>query len=199
MTATRSPPKLKQTPTTNPELLHDYRRLYEELITLYPKSQALQMVADRYEVTRPTVIYHLFPDYKESQKKRPSIKWSYEKNDPVIHGKRIRYKARYMAARYHIGDLVKATFEKAESQQTMTLESLAYGVERICGIFFKPSTFLGMNERFKVEKGYPLLVKISGHEQPHYRVSEEVERKVRLSHFSLYPLTTDVDFKDREE
>ena len=149
--------------------------MYEELITLYPKSQALQMVADRNEVCRATVIYHLFPDYKESQKKRPSIKWSYEKQDPVIHEKRIRYKAKYMAGRYHISDLIRTTFEKAGPQQIMTIEDLACGVERICGIFFKPSTLLGLNERFKIEKGYPLLVEIPGHEQQHYKLSEKVK------------------------
>ena len=175
MISIRSPPKLKQTPSTKPELLHEWRRLYEELSTIYPKSRALQMVADRYKVSRVTIIYHLFPDYKESQKKRPSIKWSYEKQNPVIHEKRIRYKAKYMAARYHISYFVRTTFEKAEPQQTMTLEDLAYGVERICGIFFKPSTLLGLNERFKIEKGYPLLVEVLCHEQPHYRFSEEVK------------------------
>ena len=178
MISISSPPKLKQTPTTKPELLHEWRRLYEELTltAAYPKSRVLQMVGDRYQVSRATVIYHLFPDYKESQKKRPSIKWSYEKENPVIHEKRIRYKARYMSARYHIGDLVKTTFERAKPQQTMTLEGLADGVEGICEIFFKPSTLLTLNERFKVEKGYLLMVKVSGHEQPHYRLSEEVKK-----------------------
>jgi hypothetical protein len=175
MISTRSPPKLKQTPTTRPELLHEWQRLYEELSVLYPKSRALQMVADRYKVSRATTIYHLFPDYKQSQKKRPSIKWSYEKQDPVIHEKRIRYKARYMAARYHISDLVRTTFKRAEPRQTMILEDLAYGVERICGIFFKPSTLLGLNERCKVKKGYPLFAEVSGYDQPHYRLSEEVK------------------------
>ena len=31
-----------------------------------------------------------------------------------------------MAARYHIGDLVRTTFEKAKPQRTMTIEDLAF-------------------------------------------------------------------------
>jgi hypothetical protein len=64
------------------------------------------MIAAQYGVSRQTVIYHLFPEYKAKQKKYLSKTWSYEKQNPEIHKKRIQYKAKYMAARRHIAGLV---------------------------------------------------------------------------------------------
>jgi hypothetical protein len=121
-------------------------------------------------------MYHLFPDYKEKQKKRPSKKWSYEKSDPVIHKKRISYKARYMAARYHIDDLIKKAYEKTEPHQAMTMENLAHAVHDVCGIQFKFSTITGLSKKQATVKGYPILVEVSGHEIPHYKLSDEAKK-----------------------
>jgi DNA-binding transcriptional ArsR family regulator len=109
----RSPPKVKETPTNNPKLLEIWKNLYDELITVYPKSRALKAIGKRYGVSRQTVMYHLFPAYKEKQKIRPSKKWSYEKQNPIIHRKRITYKAKYIAARRHIDELIRDSYQRA--------------------------------------------------------------------------------------
>ena len=172
MYSSRSPPWKKQTPTNNPDLLETWKELYNQLVAVYPKSSALLAVGETYGVSRQTVMYHLFPAYKESQKKRPSKKWSYEKQDPVIHTKRISYKARYMAARYHIDELIRQSYQRA-GQETMTIEDLAYGIHDISNIFFKPSTIKGLANQFKETRGYPLLIKIPCHEVMHYKLSKK--------------------------
>jgi len=173
MNPARSPPKVKRTPSTEPRLLIEWQRLYEELSRLYPKSRALEIIGQRYGVSRQTVMTYLSAQYRQYQKNFQSKRWFYEKQDAAMHQKRIAYGAKYVAARRQIDKFVKTAFEKAEPQQTMTLEELACGIEEICGVFFKPSTLLGLDERFKARKGYPLLVKIFGNDEPHYGLSEE--------------------------
>jgi hypothetical protein len=164
-------PRLKETPTTKPELLKEYRRLYEELAKTYPKSRALQITGQRCGGVSPqTVRYHLFPDYRDNQKKQPSKTWSYEKQDPIIRKRVTDYKARYMAARYHIDDLIRMSYQKAEPQKTITIEDLSYEVQRISGILFKPSTLLGLSELFKSQRGYPLLEEVGGDHVSRYRL-----------------------------
>jgi hypothetical protein len=166
--------RLKETPSTRPELAQRWRQMYEELIIEYTKSTALQMIGDKHNVSRQTVMYHLFPTYKQKQKKRHSKQWSYQKRDPALRKKIIDYKAKYMAARYHIDDLIKKAYEKTEPQQSMTIEDLAYAVHDVSGILFKPTTLLGLSERHAAANGYPLLVELPGNEVPHYKLSEKV-------------------------
>ena len=168
---------LKETPATKPELKISWQRLYEELVKEYPKSTALQMIGDKWGVSRQCVLYHLSPTYKQKQKKRYSKQWSYQKKDPVLRKKIIEYKARYRAARYHIDDLIKKAYEKTEPHQALTIEDLAYAVHDVCGIQFKFSTILGLSERHSAVKGYPLLVEVPGHKIPHYNLSEEAKKK----------------------
>ena len=176
MSFIKKPPELKETPTTRPELMEQWQRMYEELITEYPKSTSLQMVGDRWGVSRTTVTYHLFPDYKEKQRKRHSIKWSYEKQNPIIRKRIVEYKARYMAARNHIDRIIRDVYEQS-SQHTMNLEDLAYAVHDVSGIFFKPATILGLSKKHATVKGYQILVEVPGHKIPHYKISEEAKKK----------------------
>ena len=166
---------LKETPSTKPELRVHWQRTYEELITEYPKSTAMQMLGDRWGVSRQTVLYHLFPTYKQKQKKRHSKQWSYQKKDPLLRKKIIDYKAKYMAARYHIGELVKESYNRT-SKQTMTLEDLAYAVHEVSNILFKPATILGLSKKHAIINGYPILVEVPGHKIPHYKLSEETQK-----------------------
>jgi len=117
-------------------------------------------------------MYHLVPDYKEKQKSKPSKKWSYEKQNPVIHKKRITYKAKYMRTRRHIDELMKESYQRIAPQETMTLEELAHRIHDISGIFFKPSTLLSLSERYRASKGHPLLEKVSESGELQYKISK---------------------------
>lgn len=134
------------------------------------------MVADRYGVSRPTVVYHLCSAYKEKQKKRPSKMWSYEKNNPIIHERRKARRAKYMAARRHIAQLVRESYRRAAPQEALTLGNLRDVIFEISGIAFLPSTLDGLIKRFYATKGDPLLVEVGGYPLSHYRLSEEVEK-----------------------
>jgi hypothetical protein len=81
-----------------------------------------------------------------------------------------------MAARNHIGEIVKESYDRT-SQQGMTLENLAYAVQDVSEILFKPKTLLGLSERHATQKGYPILVEVPGHKIPHYKLSEEAQKK----------------------
>ena len=172
----RSPPFKKQTPTNSPELKEIWKNMYNELINEYPKSRALDIIGKKYGVSGTTVRYHLFPERKEYQKKAPSKKWSYEKEDPVIHKKRTDYKAQYMAARRHIDELILESYQRSAPKGTMPLEDLAYAIHDISSIFFKPETILGLAKRYEESKRIPLLIEIPGHDVPRYALSEYLRR-----------------------
>ena len=165
------------TPTNNPNILQEWKDLYAELISVQPKSKTLQIIGQRYGVTATTVRYHLFPEYKEKQKKYFSKTWSYEKQDPVIRKKRIDYKAKYMAARRHMDDLIRESYQRAAPLEAMNLEDLAYTIHDISGILFQPSTIFSLSKRFEATKGYSFLTQISGYQVPHYKLSKRPNNK----------------------
>lgn len=169
----RSPPFIKGTPGNNSELLPIWQSLYNELTTTYCKSRTLEIIGLQHDVSRQTVMYHLVPEYKEKQKNYPSKKWAYEKQDPVIHEKRIAYKARYHDARNHIDDLIRKSYQQMAPQKAMTHENLVYAIHKITGIFFRPSTLLGLSCHYETQKGYPLLKEVPGYDVPHYELSNE--------------------------
>ena len=121
-------------------------------------------------------MYHLFTDYKNNQKKQPSKSWSYEKQKLARRQRRIDYGAKYMAARRHINEMVGESYRRAAPQEVLTLGNLREAIFDISGIAFQPPTLEGLIKQFEVNKGYPLLVKVPGHEQPHYRLSEEIRK-----------------------
>ncbi len=176
MKSARSPPWKKETPSNNPDLLEVWEEMYNELIAVYPKSRSLEIIGNRYGVSRQCVMYHLFPAYKDAQKKRPSKKWSYEKSVPEIHQKRVDYKRKYQAARYHIDDLIRESYKQASLREALTLEDLSYVIHDISNIFFKPETVLGLVKRFETTKGCSVLEEVPGYQMPHYRLSNESKK-----------------------
>jgi len=172
MVSARSPPFKKSTPTNEP-LLPIWKAMYEELIAIHPKSRVLEIIGEQHGVSRQCVMYHLFPAYKEGQKKRPSKKWSYEKSVHEIHQKRIDYKRKYQAARYHIDELVRESYKRLAPSKKMTLEKLSYTIHDISGIYFRPDTILGLARYFESHKRHPLLVEVAGCEPAKYRLSNE--------------------------
>ncbi|MGD0915815.1 MAG: hypothetical protein ABSB22_05100 [Thermodesulfobacteriota bacterium] len=176
MSPTRSPPKLKETPATKPQLLEQYQCSYDELITTYPKSRTLEIIGHQYGVSRQTVMYYLFPQYRQYQKKYQSKRWSYEKQNPAIRKRITDHKAMYMAARRHIDELVRESYRRVAPQEAMSLGTLREVIFEISGIAFQPSTLDGLIKRYEATKGYPLLVKISGYNVSHYRLSEQFHK-----------------------
>ncbi len=147
--------------------------MYDELIMDYPKSRALEIIATRHQVSRQCVIYHLFAAYKEIQKNRPSKQWSYEKQNARIHKRRTEHSARYTNARNHIDDLIFSSYQRAASDETMTLEDLSYTIHEITGIFFKPDTILGLASRYEANRGQPLLIEVPDSQPARYRLPEK--------------------------
>ena len=173
MKSARSPPWKKETPTNDPELLEIWQNLYREfhIEQGIRKSRALDMIGEEYGVSGTTVRYHLFPEYKNYQKKVPSKKWSYEKADPEIHQKRIDYKSKYMATRRHIDDHIKKAYEHVDPQETLTLAELSDAIGDVSDISFHPDTISGLVNRFEKAKGYKLLDEIPGYQSPNYRLA----------------------------
>ena len=173
MNKTRSPPWKKQTPTYHPELLEIWQKLYNELFQTHKKWRALQIIADKYGIHPTSVEYHLFPQRREQQKKYQSRRWTYEKANPLTHKKRIDYKARYMAARRHIDDLVKECSQRIAPQDAISMEDLSYAIHDNSNILFKPETLLGLVKRLEATKRCPVLEEVFGYSVPHYRLSDK--------------------------
>lgn len=175
MVSARSPPWKKQTPTNNPEFLGIWRNWYRELHIegKMGKSEALETIGKYYGVSRQTVMYHLFPQYKKYQKNFGGKKWAYEKRNPKIHRRLMTYKAKYQATRYHIDDLIRQSYERFPPKKEMTLEELSDTIHDISGISFHPDTIHGLVNRIESKKDCRLLVEVHGYDPPKYRFTEK--------------------------
>jgi hypothetical protein len=175
----RSPPWKKKTPTNYPELQGVWENMYRELHVErgIGKSKSLQLIGDRYGVSRITIGRHICTTYKKSQKKYESKRWSIQKKDPDVREAKITYNRNYQHIRNHIDEVVTKSYRKADHEKTMTLEDLAYGIHDISSIFFKPETILRLSKRFEESKGFSLLTEISGHDGPRYALSNGLSQK----------------------
>jgi hypothetical protein len=155
--------KLK-TPTNYPELLEEWKSMYDELIQDFPRSKVMELIAKHYGVSSATAYYHLSSSYKESQKKRPSQSFAYEKEHAERYEQRTKYRAKYVAVRRHIDTYIQECFNRT-SQAALTLDDLAYCIHDQTEVLLSPDTILGLaTYRYETKHGKPLICEVAGHE-----------------------------------
>lgn len=175
MTSIRSPPSHRKTPRDFPELVSKFREKFRELTKEkgLRKWKALETIAEQYGLkAASSVEYWLFPQRKIYQKNFGSIRWSYEKNNPITRNKIINYKKEYMFARRHIDEYIRTAFSKTPLAEALTLETLAYCIHAQTGILFSPKTILGLVKHHQAYGGKPLLVEVPGYNFMYYRLAK---------------------------
>lgn len=168
----RSPPKQKIIPSTNPELKTEWEELYNSLIRNgHNQTSALNIIANEYQVSRPTVIYNLpeiFPGYRRHKKNWAAKKWRMDKINPENRKKINPYKARYQSIRYHAAEHICSAFETV-AQNPLSLYELSDLVKKEMNVGFKQQSLLNLSDRYQIKHGFPLLLQIHGYfETPKY-------------------------------
>lgn len=169
------PEERKLLPSLHPELdlPGQWKVMYDELMATgrYNPTQALEEISHAYGgISRSTLRYHLFPSTKVKQIKSASHQWAYQKNNPRMRQRVIAQKARYMAARRHIDELVRAAYQQVAPRQGLTLEELAYLIHESSGVLFRPRTLLGLAEHYQERKVKLLLERVPDYDPTRYRL-----------------------------
>lgn len=160
----RIPPHKRQTPASNPNLVQKWTAMYNDLVNNqgYKKSAALEQIGIEHGgLSRQTIMYWIFPDYKKYQKNSHVRKWSYERERPEIRDRITKYKRKYMDIRLHISDFVQNAYFCRNLTEGMTLEQISESIRSITNISLAPKTIDGLISTYKSKHGRSLLIPVS--------------------------------------
>ncbi len=163
--------KLKTPTNYGPELVQKWTDMYNDLINNqgYKKSAALEQIGIEHGgLSRATLYYWLFPEYKKSQKKLKCKTWSYEKKRPGIKDRITNYKRNYMHLRRHIDEFIEQAYACTPINGSLSIDEISRNIEYQSGIALSPETILKLNANYISKHGTSLLEKASGSNRPDF-------------------------------
>ncbi len=150
----------KLSPSNYPDipLQNLYEKMFSEIIQKgFNQSQAIQKVADKFNIHSSTVYFEIFPHKKLLHKNRNSWKWQYKVSHPNFSRKGFNeQRARKEKIRYHIDTYMRLAFEMT-GYQTMELPQLADRINDMTDVRFRPSSLLTMSDQYQKKHNEPLL------------------------------------------